>query len=391
MTTTLEPQTSSTHRGRGLTRRQFLRGAGAVALFTTFAGGPVLSHFARAAEESASASTAKALAGRWVASTCQGCTSWCPVQLRVIGNNVVGVRGNPYSKANHGKICPRPHLALQQIYDADRIKVPMKRTNPKKGRNEDPGFVPISWDEALDIIADKMIALRDTGETHKFLYMRGRYSYMRDLLYSAMPKIYGSPNGISHSAICAEAEKFGAYYTQGFWDYRDYDLEHTNYVLCWGADPLASNRQVPHAINIWGRVLDQGNVAVVDPRLSATAAKANEWLPVIPGEDSALAVAMAHVILVDGKWSREFVGDFSDSVNRVVPGEEVDETSFTEIYTNGVVRWWNLELKDRTPEWAAERTGIPADQIRRVARGFADAAPRAISWVSPGAAMQARG
>lgn len=372
-----------------MSRRNFLRGAGVTALFAGLAGGPALTHFARAGTPGAAA--AQGLAGKWVASTCQGCTSWCPVQLRVLNNHVVGVRGNPHSKANHGKICPRPHLALQQIYDPDRIKVPMKRTNPKKGRNEDPGFVPISWDEALGMIADKMMELRATGETHKFLYLRGRYSYLRDLLYSAMPKIFGSPNGISHSAICAEAEKFGAYFTHGFWDYRDYDLENTRYVLCWGADPLSSNRQVPHAINYWGAVRDRGGIAVVDPRLSATAAKANEWLPVIPGEDSALAVAMAHVILVEGLWSREFVGEFKDGANHFIPGEKVDPADFAEIHTNGVAEWWNLELKDRSPEWAAERTGIPADQIRRVATGFAKAAPRAISWVSPGACMQARG
>ena len=73
-----------------------------------------------------------------------------------------------------------------------------------------------------------------------------------------------------HSAICAEAEKFGPYFTEGYWDYRDYDLENTRYVLCWGADPLCSNRQVPHAISIWKKVRDQATIAVVDPRFSAT-------------------------------------------------------------------------------------------------------------------------
>lgn len=175
-------------------RRNFLKTTGGCLLYAGLFGGPLLRNFAVAAANP-NAATRQALAGRWVASTCQGCTSWCPVQVRVIGNQVVGVRGNPHSKANHGKICPRPHLAIQQMYDPDRVKVPMKRTNPKKGRGENPGFVPISWDEALGIVADKMMELRATGETHKFLYMRGRYSYLRDILYSAMPKIFGSPNG----------------------------------------------------------------------------------------------------------------------------------------------------------------------------------------------------
>ena len=372
---------------QALTRRAFIRNLAGASLFCGLAGSPLLSRFAQVG----STKKAQKLAGKWFASTCQGCTSWCPVQLKVLNNRVIDVRGNPFSKANHGKICPRPHLSLQQLYDPDRVKVPMKRTNPKKGRHEDPGFVPISWDEAMDTIAEKMLELRATGETHKFLYMRGRYSYMRDLLYSAMPKVFGSPNGISHSAICAEGEKFGSYYTEGFWDYRDYDLQNTRYVLCWGADPLSSNRQVPHAINVWGKVRDQAKIAVIDPRLSATAAKADHWMPVIPGEDAALAVAMAHAIIVEGRWSREFVGDFTDKQNHFVAGKTVDEAQFEELHTSGLVRWWNLELKDRTPEWAAERTGLPAHQIRQVALEFADAAPRAISWLSPGASMQARG
>jgi len=214
---------------------------------------------------------------------------------------------------------------------------------------------------------------------------------MADILYDATTKIFGSPNNISHSAICAEAEKFGPYYTEAYWDYRDYDLAETEYVLLWGADPVASNRQVPHAINMWGKVLDQATVVAIDPRLSASAAKAQEWMPVIPGEDGALAVAIAHVILSEGLWNKEFVGDFKDGANLFKKGETVSEELFEEKLTFGIVKWWNLELKDRTPEWAAERAGVPAEQIIRVARGFTKAAPRAISWLSPGASMQVRG
>jgi anaerobic selenocysteine-containing dehydrogenase len=386
MVTALQSKDSGTETPKGISRRTFVQGAGAVGIVAAAGGSALLRFFAR----DAGAQPAD-LVARWISTTCQGCTSWCPVQVKVVDGRAVHLRGNPHSLATHGQICPRPHLALQQVYDPDRIKVPMRRTNPRKGRDEDPGFVPISWDEAMGLIADEMMKLRETRETHKFAVFRGRYSYMRDIIYSAVPKIFGSPNGISHSAICAEAEKFGAFFTEGYWDYRDYDLEHTRYVLCWGADPLSSNRQVPHAINIWGHVRDNAQIAVVDPRLSATAAKAEEWLPVIPGEDAALAVAMAHTILAEGLWSREFVGDFADGVNRFVPRRPVDEATFDEIHTHGVVGWWNLELKDRTPQWAENICGIPADQIRRVAIGFARAAPASISWVSPGTAMQARG
>jgi anaerobic selenocysteine-containing dehydrogenase len=71
--------------------------------------------------------------GDWVASTCQGCTQWCAVQIYVQGGRATRVRGNPLSKTNHGYCCPRGHLIPQQMYDPDRIKVPIKRTNPAKG------------------------------------------------------------------------------------------------------------------------------------------------------------------------------------------------------------------------------------------------------------------
>ena len=104
--------------------------------------------------------------GTWVNSTCQGCTSWCSVRVYVEDGRAVKLSGNPKSLSNRGFICPRPHLAVQQVYDPDRIKVPLKRTNPKKGRGEDPGFVAISWDAAFNTIADKLMELRAANETH---------------------------------------------------------------------------------------------------------------------------------------------------------------------------------------------------------------------------------
>lgn len=374
-----------------LSRRSFIKASVATGVIAAGAGGtkPML----QALAESSGKENKQASEGEWRPTVCQGCTTWCAVQVKVVNGRAVKVRGNPHSKANNhdGKVCPRAHLSLQQVYDPDRIKTPMKRTNPKKGRNEDPQFVPITWDEAIDEIAEKLLELRKNNEPHKFVLMRGRYTYLREILYGALPKLIGSPNSISHSALCAEAEKFGSYYTEHYWGYRDYDLRNTRYVILWGADPLASNRQVPHAMNVWGEVMDRAKVAVIDPRLSVTAAKADEWLPVIPGEDGALAMAMAHVILTEGLWNKSFVGDFVDGVNRFKQGETVDPETFQENLTYGLVRWWNLELKDRTPQWAEQKAGIPAEQIIRVAREFAEAAPKAISWLSPGTSMQVRG
>lgn len=328
----------------------------------------------------------------WIASTCQGCTAWCPVEFMVQEGRIVKVRGNQLSKANGGFVCPRGHLMIPQTYDPDRIKVPMKRTNPLKGRGVDPKFVPISWDEALDTVADKMMELRTAGTPEKLMYMRGRYSSTAtDLLYGTLPKIFGTPNYFSHSAICAEAEKMGPGYTQGFFGYRDYDLAKTKCLVVWGCDPLSSNRQVPNAIAKFNGILDRGTLIAIDPRMSASVAKANEWLPIKPGEDGALAAGIAHVLLTEGFWSKEFVGDFKDGKNLFKTGATIDEAAFVEKQTHGMIKYWNIELKDKTPAWAAKKTLIPEEQIIRVARAMGKAGTACAVWMGPGVGMTPRG
>lgn len=375
-----------------LTRRTFIMASG-------ISAGMLATGYAQAAKKPLRSALAPRKArpcspavGDWVASTCQGCTQWCAIQILVQDGRATRVRGNPLSKTNHGYCCPRGHLIPQQMYDPDRIKTPMKRTNPLKGRGVDPQFVPISWDEALDTVADKMMALRTAGEPGKLMYMRGRYSSTStELLYGVLPKVWGTANYFSHSAICAEAEKMGPGLTQGFFGYRDYDLGNTNCLVAWGCDPLASNRMVPNVMHHFPGIVKRGTVIAVDPRLSNIAAKAHEWLPINPGTDGALAGAIAHVLLTEGLWSREFVGDFKDGKNLFVAGQVVDETTFVEKETHGLIPWWNLELKDRTPAWAEKETLIPADQIVRVARAMGKAAPKTTVWMGPGAAMTPRG
>ena len=367
-------------------RRDFLKATAAAGVVAAV-GLPDLNAFAASQESKGAASP-----GGWIPSTCQGCTAWCPVEFFVQDGRAVKVRGNQLSKANGGYSCVRSHLMVQQLYDPDRVKVPMKRTNPEKGRGIDPKFVPITWDEALDTLAEKMMELRRAGEPQKLLYMRGRYSSSSTaLLYGTLPKIFGTPNYFSHSAICAEAEKMGSGYTQGFFGYRDYDLGKTKCLVVWGCDPLSSNRQVPNAIAKFSDIMDRGTVIAVDPRFSTSAAKAHEWLPVKPGEDGALASAIAHVLLTEGMWSREFVGDFKEGKNLFKAGAVVDEAAFEEKQTHGLVKWWNLELKDKTPAWAAKKTLITEKQILRAARAMGRGGSATAVWMGPGVAMTPRG
>jgi anaerobic selenocysteine-containing dehydrogenase len=381
-------------------RRDFIKGSAALMGAASLAGSsPVLNTLTKAVAAPA-AGGGESPAIEWVKTVCQGCTTWCAAEAGVQEVNgvkrVVQVRGSQTFAADSGTpgagwyhggfVCPRGVVAIQEQYDPDRIKTPMIRTNPKKGRGEDPGFVPASWEDAIDLIADKMLELRDNNETEKFFHIRGRYTDLNSpLLYGGLNAAFGSNNYTSHSTICAEAEKFGWQHTFGRFGYMDFDVDNAEYVLLWGVDPTSSNRQVPANIVKTGDRLAAGTKYVsIDPRLNSLGAKAHHWLPVEPGTDGALALAIAHWILVSGAWYKPFVGLDDTSF---VAGADAVVGTVPEKGTLGLVAWWNLELKDRTPEWAEGITGIPAAQIKQVAEEAAAAAPYVISWVGPGCTM----
>ena len=342
--------------------------------------------------------------GTWMPTACEGCTCFCPLEVYVENGRAVRVRGNRNCTATHGKCCPKASFAIQQAYDPDRIKSPMKRTNPRKGRGIDPGFIPIGWDEALDAIADKLLELRANGEPHKFMFVKGRSSQVGDILYRFFPILMGTPNYFGHSTICAETERAASWAVNGLYAYRDYDLANCKCFLLWSADPISSNRQQPAFTARLSEILEKSYLVAIDPRLSVTAAKADKWLPIIPGTDGALACAIAHVILTEGAWNKEFVGDFRESlesggpaglrdgcVSRFSPGVKVDEGGFESAQSHGLVKWWNEVLKDATPEWAAKICGIDAQDIVEVAREFAKGGTAVCSWVAPGTSNQPNG
>ncbi|MBY5992206.1 arsenate respiratory reductase molybdopterin-containing subunit ArrA [Ferrimonas balearica] len=374
-----------------LSRRHLLKGTAVGTALLGLGGGYLFQPVVQAMEQVLPKVDLRTGTGQWVPTTCQGCTSWCAKQVYIMDGRAIKVRGNPHSKIHDTASCPRQHLGLQMVYDPDRLRTPMMRTNPKKGRDEDPKFVPISWDQAMEMLADRILALRAKNESHKYALLRGRYSLVNDLLYKQMTNLIGSPNNISHSAICAESHKMGPYFQDGNWGYNQYDVSNTKYILSFGADPIASNRQVSHYSSQWGDTLDRAKVVVVDPRLSASAAKAHLWVPVETGQDAALALAIAHEAMVAGLWHKPFVGDFKDGQNRFKAGQEVDAKLFEERHTHGLVSWWNLALKTCSAEWAEGITGIEAQTIKTIAREMGAAAPAVQVWTSRGPTMQVRG
>ncbi len=331
-----------------------------------------------------------------VKNICHQCPARCGIDVYVTNDRVHAIYGTSDHPISNGKLCPKGPLGAYILYDPDRFQGPMKRTNPRKGRDEDPGFVPISWDEALDTVAERLNGLRERGESHRFALLYGRgWGASCAGLQGTFGALYGSPNvAIGHSSMCSDGSVKAKQFTDGNPSYSAYDYANCNYLLMFGAGFLEAFRPYNNNMQVWGHIRGRKSpktrVTAVDVHVNTTLAASDRGLLIKPGTDGALALAIAHVILTRGLWDRAFVGDFTDGTNRFEPGASVSADGFEEKWVHGLVEWWNIELKDRTPEWAEEITTIPADVIREVATEFGSTRP-AIALFERGAHAHSNG
>ncbi|MBI5791955.1 MAG: molybdopterin-dependent oxidoreductase [Rhodocyclales bacterium] len=375
-----------------VSRRRFLQASGVAG--AAGAGYTALSVTPAATREA----HAQAAAGSTVVnkSICGQCPARCGIDVYTTNGKVHAIYGATNHPIANGKGCPKMHLGTYILYDPDRFKGPMKRTNPKKGRDEDPKFVPIKWDEALQIVADRLNTLREKNESHRFAVFYGRgWGASCAGLQGTFGKLYGSPNvAIGHASICATGSQAAKSATDGNGSYNSYDYKNANNLLMFGANFLEAFRPYNNNLQVWGYIRGEKpvktRVTYVDVHMNTTAAAADRALLLKPGTDGALALAIAHVLLTQGLWDRNFVGNFKDGVNQFKTGEKIDPAAFNEKWTKGLIEWWNLELKDRTPKWAEGVTTIPADQIIATAVEFGTVRP-SIALMERGAHTHSNG
>jgi thiosulfate reductase/polysulfide reductase chain A len=323
-------------------------------------------------------------AGEWIPSCCNMCGGQSGILCHVVNgvldkiepnhwnpNNYSNVSTTPhgdgfldgytqdYGCAEGGVICPKGNAGIMQLYDPDRVKTPLKRMNPRKGRDEDPGWKEISWAQAIDEISARLKGLRDAGEAHKLLWWSEDHSFTN--IQDDFCKLYGTPNYSMHSNLCDVARKASFKMVTG--DDRPLaDFIQAKYILLFGWNPTSAIKWVylPRSIT---RGIERGaRMVVVDPYLSDTAAKAHEWVKIRPSTDGALALAMSHVIIRDNIYDKEFV----------------------ENWTSGFTEFSDF-VKDKTPLWAEKITGVRAEAIERLARELATNKPACIDvWSGPG-------
>jgi phenylacetyl-CoA:acceptor oxidoreductase len=331
-----------------------------------------------------------------------------------------------------GRVCVKAYGLIQKTYNPERIRQPMKRTNAHKGREHDPGFVPISWDEALALIADKLKDIRAKGVLDESGYPRVAASfggggtptqYMGTFpaFLSAWGKIdlgFGAGQGVK----CYHSEHlYGELWHRAF--IVAPDSPYTNYIISCGHNGDAS----AGVAGVWrhanARVRGMKRVQV-EPHLSVTGALAAEWLPIKPKTDAAFLYALIHRILLEREWREVcdvpfltrmtnapyLVGPngyhlreaetlkpliFDRTVASAMPydADIGDPQMLGTVVVSGVEdgpdgeRWEHHEieakpafqllcdhLRDYTPEWAAGECDVPAENIRRIADEYLEQA-----------------
>lgn len=350
-----------------ISRRTFIKASaatGAILLTSRFVGPSVVSE-PDAAPGYSSENTEGVVTEKWVPTSCLNCATRCATRIRVVNGKAVRISGNPLSQVSEGEICPRGHIGLQVLYDPARITGPLQRTNPAKGRDIDPKWTAVSWSQALDEVSGRLKTLRDRGEPHKLVFFNGLNATSDEDLIHRLAAAYGTPNVISGDTLENEAERLGRWLADGNYSHIAYDTGQANYILAFGASIVESEKPLARNLRMWGKIRrerpNRAKVVVIDPRYSVTAAKADLWLPINSGTDSALTMAIASVIINEGLY----------------------DTQFIEKWTTGFDEYKELALNKYSPEKTAGLTGISADTIRQLAREFAGTSP-AIAWVGRG-------
>ncbi len=346
-------------------------------------------------------------AGEWIPTTCNMCFNNCSIKAHVIDGVVVELTGNPDSSIGRGRICGKGASGIMQLYDPNRITKPLKRTNPKKGFDEDPGWEEISWDEVYELVDKNMKDAIERSGPHAVTGMSMVASQIGSLVrHTALGVIYGNAEG-SCSDICGAGVHQIEYLFTGTGNARP-DYANCNYVIQFGTNAGAATR---HGFNMTVEPFAERRKnglrhVVFDPHMGAAGEKADLWVPIRPGTDAAAALSIAYVLVHEENLiDTEFLANRTNGPSLVDPDTKrivFDEQTGHSLYmdSDGTAKPYDqcsapqLEgtfevngkqcptaftlykehLKTYTPEYQERITTVPAATIRRIAKELGEAA-----------------
>ncbi len=281
---------------------------------------------------------------------CSICAGLCGQEVKVRDQGIIGCKGLDGDPKGGGRLCIKGANAHKNTYSAYRLKTPLIREN---GR-----FRKASWDEALDLTADRLKSF--DPKTVGFHQGNDFNSWCHDAVMVA----YGTPNKTTHRQMCDNPNRMANEHCSN--DKRPWiDYAHSEFILLFGINELVTSVG-QRKLNLMKQAIKRGaKLVMVDPRRSETAEAATEWISIIPGTDGAMALAMAYVLVTEDLYDKAFVAKWCYgfvAFKRRLLGEE-----------DGILR---------NPFWAEDICGVPAATIERLAREFAAAVPAAaaLSW-----------
>jgi anaerobic dimethyl sulfoxide reductase subunit A len=287
----------------------------------------------------------------------------CPLRLQVKDNRITRVEGDDAKKPEQLRTCLRCRACRQMVHHPERLMYPQKRAGIK-GEGK---FERISWDEAMDILAGQLITVRETyGNEGIFLATGGGYLASLHNPGLAAARLLAQFGGYtthygnisSEGAVWASLTQYGSVMVGNSRE----DMLNSRLIILWGWDParmISGTNTMYHLI----KAKEAGaKIISVDPRYHDTAATvADEWIPIRPGTDTAVMVAMANVMIK----------------------EEIHDQGFLDKYTIGFDKFKQYFMGqedgvEKTPAWAAEISGVDAATIERLAREYATTKPAAL-------------
>jgi anaerobic selenocysteine-containing dehydrogenase len=274
--------------------------------------------------------------------------------LRVAGDKVVGIEGDPENPVNKGQLCIKGLASLEYLYSPDRLKHPLKRV----GARGEGKWQQVSWDEALDITAKAFMETKENHGVESVLIAKGMAKGAEDDLTMRFANAFGTPNVGTPAFICYVPVIAASMFTYGLKPGLSPLIDYEGSPACimvWACNPQETDPPEYWDIN---RALNKGaKLIVVDPKRIELARRADIWVQPRPGSDLALVLSMINVIINEDLYDKEFVEKWT--------------VGFDEL---------KVHVQDYPPEKVSEITWVDAETIRKAARLFATTKPACFRW-----------
>ncbi|MDZ4247386.1 MAG: molybdopterin-dependent oxidoreductase, partial [Dehalococcoidia bacterium] len=243
---------------------------------------------------------------------CAQCVSLCPIICQVENGRLTRIIADK-EHPNANDLCPKGLAGPELVYNSQRLRHPMRRTNPKD--DPDPGWQPITWEEALDSIAGKLKDIKEQFGPECVAFSRpgvgSSPASLFDDYVSRLAYAFGTPNTLSTTHICQWNRDSGSKYTYGLQPTAKPEFKNTRCIVLWGHNPYATARDYVREIR---NALRRGvKLVVVDPRRTEAADRAHLWLQPRPGTDGSLILGMLNVIINEDLFDKEFVTKWTNA------------------------------------------------------------------------------